>query len=267
MRMVLLFLLLLLLSGCVSQQGFRTDDGRGVWPAVGDVEYSLEGDKVYFVSLGTKVAGLYVDVANASAAAVVLPGALVGKGQVGDLSSLLAGKGVSHLILDVRGVGETAGGEAEADSLKAFRQGKMSENHKVVYDVMVAAKILEEKTGLPVFILGESNGGRLGIIAASQIQVPVLVISSAGYGMGEPYDERTRFYKSIDADNYVANVPKLALVHPKDDPAIPLYFAERTFSVCTGEKKMWRPESEMHGFSKDMEIEVTEAISFLIGIR
>ncbi len=271
----LVIALLLLSAGCVQSHGFMVEDGRASWPAVTPVEseFSLikQGEgfttyRVVFENLGTDVAGLYVEPGEIKAGAVVIPGALVRKEQVSDLYSLLAREGIACLVLDVRGTGETPGGETEAESIKAFSAGKPSEPHKVVWDIIAAERILRDRLGgKQVIIAGESNGGRFGIIAASQTGGGVLVISTAGYGMGQPYDERTSFYKSIDPDTYASAVSRLTMVQPKSDPAIPLYNAKRTFSVCKGEKRFWEVDADIHGFNPVMEEEVIEAVEFLLG--
>src|SRR5512137_3070367 len=173
---------------------------------------------------------------------VLLPGATVSKEREQKLARYLADLGFASITLDQRNLGEV---DAKAD-LQMFLKGKEPTEHKMVYDALTAAEILRAQPEIDqtrIIYAGESNGGRFAIIACALDPAAkgIIGISTSGYGTGaaiasgrlsEP--NMIQFYKSIDPETYLYEIPprKLVMFHSLNDPIIPFQYANSTYSLA-----------------------------------
>jgi hypothetical protein len=191
--------------------------------------------------------------------AVVLPGATVSKEGAQYLAGHLAEMGYASLALDQRNLGVI---NFEYD-YQLFASGRMPVEYLMVSDALFAVDVLSLQPEVDperIILVGESNGGRIAMIAGAlhpKISM-VIGISTSGYNTEElpvnmPEDAR-RFYRSIDPDTYLSLLPpkKLVMLHADKDPVIPIEMAERTY-LKAGEPKAFHVVSaKTHGYNEQM---------------
>jgi len=192
---------------------------------------------------------------------VLLPGATVSKETEQGLAVELSKMGYATLTIDQRNLG---GINVEQD-LGLFRAGAEPVEYSMVYDALKAADVLAAQPEIDpkkLAILGESNGGRFAIIACAldpNIK-GVIGISTSGYGTEEMNpaavnDTKTyRFYRSIDPDTYLPNLPprRFVLIHSLNDPLIPYDTAVKTFAIAKEPKAMYNVSDAVHGYTGSM---------------
>lgn len=192
---------------------------------------------------------------------VLLPGATVSKETEQSLAVELSKMGYATLTIDQRNLG---GINVEQD-LGLFRAGAEPVEYSMVYDALKAADVLAAQPEIDpkkLAILGESNGGRFAIIACAldpNIK-GVIGISTSGYGTEEMNpaavnDTKTyRFYRSIDPDTYLPNLPprRFVLIHSLNDPLIPYDTAVKTFAIAKEPKAMYNVSDAVHGYTGSM---------------
>jgi len=232
-----------------------------------------DNDKIYkiiFESRDTKIYGLLRIPKNNSGklpGVVILPGAGVSKDGETKTPEALSKMGYITLTIDQRDVGETKKNNKEPYSAGAdyerFKNNTEPITYKMIFDVISAHNLMknfDETDSSKVTIIGISNGGRMAIIAAAidpGIKT-VIGISTAGYAIGNngnSEDDRIKFYKSIDPDNYISLISpgKVVMIHSKNDPGMPIESAKRTFSSAKEPKEFIEVSCNLHGYCDEME--------------
>ena len=193
---------------------------------------------------------------------VLLPGATVTKEREQGLAKYLCGLGYAIITLDQRNLGAT---NPQAD-LQMFLRGMEPTEHKMVYDALACAEILRSLPGIDpnlIIYAGESNGGRIAIIACALDTKArgVVAISTSGYGTGaaiasgELSDPKMiRFYRSIDPDTYLGKITprKLVMIHSLNDTVIPYEYAEQTYAKAFQPKILHTVDCAKHGYCTEM---------------
>ena len=193
--------------------------------------------------------------------AVILPGATVSKEGEQHLAGELAELGYASIALDQRNLCVI---DFEKD-YQLFASGDVPVEYLMLSDALHAVDFLITQPGVDarkIIIIGESNGGRIAIIAASmhpEIRM-VIGISTSGYNTKEEIpknapDNMRKFYYSIDPDTYLPLLPpkKLVLMHANNDPIIPLELAERTYQKADEPKALHVVSGNAHGYSNQMQ--------------
>ncbi|MFH1447612.1 MAG: alpha/beta fold hydrolase [Candidatus Micrarchaeota archaeon] len=206
---------------------------------------------------------------------VLLPGAGVTKEMEQQLALVLRDMGYATLTIDQRGVGESEEKLRDLDvDYNLFRWGNEPTAHKIVYDALKAYDLLSEREEIDhdrIIILGESMGGRVGIIATALEPGirGVVGISTGGYGLGNvsPGDNLTLFQRSFDPDTYIGSISprKVLMIHSRNDNIIIIENAERTFSFANEPKRLVYVDCEMHGYCDEMSEELEEGIAWVLG--
>ncbi|MHC1630135.1 MAG: alpha/beta hydrolase, partial [Methanoculleaceae archaeon] len=116
-----------------------------------------------------EVACLIAMPANPEGAIILVPGAGVLKEAHYNRSIGYARAGLACLVPDVRGMGgETPGEPVSIDrEIATLQEGGVPQYFRVVGDLCAARKLLAERTGIPVFVAGSSQGGRYAALAAA----------------------------------------------------------------------------------------------------
>jgi fermentation-respiration switch protein FrsA (DUF1100 family) len=204
---------------------------------------------------------------------VLLPGATVSKEAEQGLAVELSKMGYSTLTIDQRNLG---GINVDKD-LELFRTGLEPVEYTMVYDALKAADVLAAQQEIDpkrLAIIGESNGGRFAIIACAlePSLKGVIGISTSGYGTEdvEPAamanSETYRFYRSIDPDTYLPNLPpeKFVLIHSFNDTVIPHEMALKTFAVAKEPKAMYNVSDTTHGYTASMRPYLEKELALLL---
>lgn len=226
-------------------------------------EYSLES--ITFSSLDAQIAAL-LRIPKSSApvpGVLILPGATVSKEGEQGLSAELADMGYASMVIDQRNLG---GVDFQMDS-QLFEAGEEPIEHKMVFDALKAVDVMRQKSGIDtdnIAIIGISNGGRFGIIAAAidpSIK-GVVGISTSGYDVesyiGQNSDQmtvnQTRFLRSVDPDLYLDKIPprKLVMIHMQNDSIIGIEQAQATMNKAKEPKVFYPLEGSGHGYNKAM---------------
>lgn len=191
---------------------------------------------------------------------VILPGATVSKEGAQYLAGHLSEMGYASLALDQRNLGVI---NFEQD-YQLFASGRTPLEYKMVSDALLAVDILASQRRVDskrLGIIGESNGGRIAIIAGAlhpQIRL-IIGISTSGYNTEAQLTPQTpelvrRFYRSIDPDTYLRMLPpkKLVMIHADHDPVIPLRLAEYTYQKAGEPKALFVVSASTHGYNEQM---------------
>jgi fermentation-respiration switch protein FrsA (DUF1100 family) len=203
---------------------------------------------------------------------VLLPGATVTKEREQGLAKYLCGLGYATLTLDQRNLGAT---NPQAD-LEMFLQGMEPTEHKMVYDALASAEILRGRPEIDpnlIIYAGESNGGRVAIIACALDAKArkVVAISTCGYGtdaasrvLSDP--EMIRFYRSVDPDTYLGKITprKLVMIHSLNDTVIPYEYAEQTYAKASEPKILHTVGCAKHGYCTEMNAFLEKELRGLI---
>lgn len=184
----------------------------------------------------------------------------------------LAKKGNVVLTIDQRGVGDTGGRflSYQEDYL-LYAQSNGSMQHLAVFDVLRCVDLLRDLENVNdenIIIVGESMGGRYGMIATA-IDKGIkgfIGISTAGLGVideGKPYSP---YLLSIDPDSYVSSIyPRdLYLLHCKNDSVVPIDSAKNTMMKYGIEENLIEFEGCNHGYNPVMEKQFYDLLNSII---
>jgi fermentation-respiration switch protein FrsA (DUF1100 family) len=194
---------------------------------------------------------------------VLLPGATVTKEREQGLAKNLCNLGYAIITLDQRNLGAI---DMQRD-LKIFLAGGEAIEHMMVYDALAGAEILRNQPEIDpnrIFYIGESNGGRFAIIACALDRKArgVIVMSTSGYGIDDAIEsgrlndpDAIRFYKSIDPETYLGEIPprKLVMIHSQKDPIINYEYANRTYAKALQPKYLYTVKCAAHGHCTEMD--------------
>jgi uncharacterized protein len=204
-------------------------------------------------------------------AVVLAPGAGVRKEAHQARAETYARAGIAMAVLDVRGNGgETAGSPLDLEGdLRRFTEHSWPQYYAIVADMIATREFLVSRYQVPVYAMGESNGGRYAAIAAGTDRnfSGYIGISTSGFGLaGNRYGGQTRkFLLSIDPDHAVADIsPGLVLiVHASDDTIIP-YTEGRALFGRASEPKEFLNLSTGHGLNGEIDPEI---IAYLLNFN
>lgn len=184
------------------------------------------------LTLKTQTAPVYAAVwapENPRAAFVHVPGAGVPKEGHDARAARYAEAGYAYLVLDPRGNGgETSGYPLDFDrDYTLFHAGKEPQYYEIVCDIVASRKYLTERINVPVYAVGESNGGRYALIATALDPgfAGFIGISTSGFGLiGEEYGgDARKFLLSVDPSRYAGLItPRPVIIfHSRNDSVIP----------------------------------------------
>jgi len=119
--------------------------------------------RLVFQGSGGAVYAILAAPPEPAAGFVLAPGAGVKKEGYAPVARMYAERGYAFLVLDVRGNGgETPGYPLDLPrDFEAFRAGEWPEYYLSICDISSARRYLGERYSVPVYAMGESNGGRV----------------------------------------------------------------------------------------------------------
>ncbi len=274
--LTLLLILVLLTCGCtgVQSQAVKpeyqvSDDGILSMEIPHGVVYNktLETDgnvtveELTFTNFGGNVSAVLIAPEHPKEGAVWAPGAGVpASGHIGHLLEY-GREGYAVLVVDVRGNGGNTSGypfNMERDYEK-FSAGEWPQIYLIVADMIDAERYLHERYGqMPVWMIGESNGGRYAAVAAAidNQSAGYVGISTSGFErQGDQYQGSARsFLLSIDPDVMGPRIaPRPSLIfHAPKDPIIPIDSGEKLAKVL-GNSAQFFTFNGTHGFNDEVD--------------
>ena len=194
------------------------------------------------------------------------PGANNAASSVAEYLKEYTSRNIAVCVLDIRGNGGgglTPGYPMDIQKdLNLYLNGEWPEFYLIAGDLIRLEGYLTERfPSVPVWISGESNGGRYAALAASADQniTGYIGISTSGFGkMGEQYKTPVRdFLLSIDPDITVPSInPRhVILFHAPEDPIIP-YNEGLALAEAAGDNAKFIAFNGTHGVNREVDREI-----------
>lgn len=219
-----------------------------------------------FTGNGADVHALLAAPPDPVAAVVLVPGAGVAAAAHEERAVSYAENGIATLVLDVRGNGgETAGHTGGlTEDLRRFERGDTPQWYLTIGDIIAARMMLTERYCVPVYIVGSSNGGMTGAVAASLDDgaAGYFGVSTSEISAGDNAGpEVSAFVRSIDPGACIAGVSPAPvwIFHAPEDAVIPY---ERGLSLynAADSPKNFEAFNGTHGINAEVDSIVTGAI-------
>ena len=177
---------------------------------------------------------------------------------------------IAVCILDIRGNG---GGSLSPGypmdiqkDLNIYLNGNWPEFYLIACDLIrIEGYFSERFQSIPVWMVGESNGGRYAALAASADQnvTGYIGISTSGFGkVGDKYDSPVKEYLlSIDPDVTVPAIkPRPVIIfHSPGDQVIPFKEGE-TLAAGAGSTARFIPFNGTHGVNREVDGELYKIV-------
>ncbi|WFN34338.1 alpha/beta hydrolase [Methanogenium sp. S4BF] len=200
------------------------------------------------------------------AGVVLVPGAGVAAAAHEGRAVSYAESGIATLVLDVRGNGGETAGHTEGlnGDLRRFTSGTTPQWYLTIGDIITARMMLSERYGTPVYIVGSSNGGMTGAVAAA------LDAGDAGY-FGVSTSAITvadgaspdvlAFVRSVDPAAYVGAISPepVWIFHSSSDEVIPFQNGLSLFNAAQ-EPKNFEVFNGTHGINAKVDNMIIGAI-------
>lgn len=229
--------------------------------------------KIIYNNFGKEIYGFLVEPTGKEiiAGVVLLPGAGVDKKSELELAKQIAAQGYFAITIDQRGVGETNGNvpSFEEDFI-SYSNGNIAVQHLMILDAMAAADVLKKEKKINsenIIMIGESLGGRIALISAALDKKinGVIAISAAGFHYSNGNDEKSKFIKSIDPDNYISGISprKVVMIHNTYDKNVPFDSALITFQKAKEPKEfiLINDTKCNHGFCDSMFRDINSSLA------
>lgn len=226
--------------------------------------YTLE--KIIYESKGEKIYSLlYIPNSKVPVPALIyLPAAGAKKEALDNVAAIILEHKYAVIILDQRGIGETAGNFLSLEQeYQLLTEGKEPNLFKPIYDALKAFDILYKDPRIDrnkITYTGESLGARTSIIAAAMEKRSKGAVVFSTTGFNNPYP----LLVSIDPDTYVGDISprKFVLFHSLTDQVTPFEYANLTFSKAKEPKSLIiMPLPCDHGWCMKMENEFFETLN------
>ena len=285
-----ILVIFIFLAGCTGQQATPSYsvDSRGILsvscaPATNSEEILFKNDTytktriVQQTQRGNVVTYLAAP-QNPKAAIVYVPGA--GEKPAGHEERMeeYARKGYAFLFVDIRGNGgETPGYTFNPhEDFSLFEKDDWPQYYLTVCDLVVSQDMLSRRFGIPVYVMGSSNGGRYAAVAAGvdPTFAGYVGISTSDWGLQDAVIRQgytgnlVRFAASIEPGTYFAKIsPRpVWIFHAVDDPVIPFEDGKELFERA-GEPKTFIEFSGGHGINPDVDDRIIMQWAQIYGTR
>lgn len=268
----MLIIVVCILAGCVTpdtQRTYTVDESGALSFNCGSIPATVTlmekignhtTNRVVFHTSSGDVFAVYSSPENPRAAFVFAPGAGVKKEWHISRAEQYADAGYAFLVMDLRGNGgETPGYRFSLDEdYNRFSRGEWPQYYETVCDLIAARAFLEERYDVPVFMIGDSNGGRIATIAAASDHgcAGFIGVSTSGFNMtGDHYTgDSRRFLLSVDPDVAVIRIaPRpVWIFHAPADTIIPSSDGRRLYDRA-GEPKRFVSFNGTHGSNEEVD--------------
>jgi dienelactone hydrolase len=215
------------------------------------------------------------------AAAVYVPGAGETIAAHEERMVRYASAGYAFLYVDIRGNGgETAGLPFSQQLVQAdygkFTKGQWPQYYLTICDLSAARTYLAGRYGVPVSVIGSSNGGRYAAIAAAvdPAFAGYVGISTSDWGIHESVagqgitGDPVRFAASLEPSTYIADIsPRpVWIYHSQADTIIPIGKGESLYERA-GDPKTFSEFTGAHGINTDVDDQILSAWAQIYGTR
>ena len=228
---------------------------------------SITVTQLYYPDIGENIHAILASPVQPRAAIILAPGAGVKKeGHIGRAEEY-AKAGYAFMVLDIRGNGgETSGYPFNLDEdYRRYSEGQWPQFYAIVRDLICARELLDSRYHVPIYIMGESNGGRYAAIAAAADKrfSGYIGVSTSGFNLiGNQYIGKPRqFLLSIDPDHSIQLIsPRPVMIfHSQADTIIPYSDGVRLY-VHANEPKVFLNFSTGHGLTSEVDQKVIEML-------
>ena len=199
-----------------------------------------------------------------TAAVVYVPGA--GEKLAGHKERMeqYAAAGFAFLFVDIRGNGgETPGYPLNPQlDFSWFEKGDWPQYYLTICDLVTSREVLSDRFGVPVYVIGSSNGGRYAAVAAGVDPefAGYVGISTSDWGIRDSViyqgytGEPVRFATSLEPSTYFQKIsPRpVWIFHAVNDPIIPFENGKQLFENAQ-EPKIFIEFSGEHGINSDAD--------------
>ncbi|MFH0967477.1 MAG: alpha/beta hydrolase [Methanobacteriota archaeon] len=264
MGVLLLLVALLFSSGCTGVQNpgekpsFHLSDDGNLSLQIPPVPTSSEVvkttpnvtiEEITFMTFSGNVSSILISPAHPVAGVVWAPGA--GVPAAGHIEHLRAygEAGYAVLVVDIRGNGGKTPGSPlnlKADYEK-LSKGQWPQVYLIVSDLIDAERYLHERYGsIPVWAVGESNGGRYAAqaVAGDPNFFGYVGISTSGFDrQGDQYEGTAKsFLLSVDPEALAGRIsPRPSFIfHAPQDPIIPIESGEKLATTLGNSAQFFR---------------------------
>jgi len=197
------------------------------------------------------------------AAFVLAPGAGVRKEGHRDRAGAFARSNYAFIVLDMRGNGGETGGYPMdlARDYQRFLDHEWPEYYLSVCDIQCARAYLQEKNHVPVYAMGESNGGRYAAIAAALDPgfAGFIGVSTSGFSRaGDSYTGNARrFLLSVDPEACAERMANRSswVLHSPGDTVIPFADGQALYRALP-EPKSFFPFNGTHGLNEEADARI-----------
>ncbi len=225
-------------------------------------------EQIRFSQLDADVSALLGIPAHPRAAIVLAPGAGVKKEGHQERAKRYASEGIALVVLDLRGNGGATPGyplDLERD-LRQFGNGRWPQYYAIIADMIAARQYLSSWFGVPVYAMGESQGGRYAAIATAADRgfAGYIGVSTTGFGLlGTSYSGDTRrFLLSIDPDHSISRIsPRpVLLLHAPDDGVLAYADAQRLYSHAV-DPRTFSNLTSGHGLNEEADQKILDFLT------
>jgi dienelactone hydrolase len=232
------------------------------------VMHTQEGDVITYLA----------EPKNPKAAIVYVPGA--GEKLVGHEERMVryTAAGFAFLFVDTRGNGAETQGYPFNPQLdfNQFEKGNWPQYYLTICDLVASRQMLSGRFGVPVYVMGSSNGGRYAAVAAGvDLEFSGYVgISTSDWGIQDSAIQQgysgnlIRFATSLEPSTYFAKIsPRPVWIFQSvHDPIIP-FNDEKQFFLLAGEPKTFIEFSGDHGINTDVDERIILQWAQIYGTR
>lgn len=223
--------------------------------------------QLYYPNLGENIHALLASPIQPRAAIILAPGAGVRKEGHIERAKEYAKVGYAFMVVDIRGNGGETGGYPFNlnEDYRRYTEGRWPQFYAIVGDLICAREILDSRYHVPVYVMGESNGGRYAAISASIDErfAGYIGVSTSGFNLiGNEYSGKPRqFLLSIDPDHSIQLIsPRPVMIsHSQADSIIPFSDGVRLFDHAN-EPKVFLNFSGGHGLTSEVDQKIIEML-------
>jgi uncharacterized protein len=237
--------------------------------------YNVSFDSRDLLTYKTKIYGILIMPKNKTniPGIIFLPAGGGIKENRKEFGLIIAKEGYAVLIIDQRGIGEAGGYYLALDNdYSVFMNGYEPVQHLCVYDTLRSFDVLSNINNIDksnIAVSGESMGGRYAILSAAMDKriKGVLGISTSGFHVADDNSNQSKFFLSIDPDNYISQISpnEVVIFQGGNDSVISPADSNYTYNNAKQPKKYYFYPNCTHGYCPDMDKDIKTSLKKIFG--